>query len=138
MDAIYVMSMLVMDKADLNDKMIKSQSKVCIEKDYLPSWDQNKIDYYYWYYASLALFQVGGSIWQTWEKSMVKVLLDYQRGWHPKDQEKGLGTKELLDEHGSWDAVDAWSAAGGRVYATAINCLTLEVYYRYQRLHSGK
>jgi hypothetical protein len=27
--------------------------------------------------------------------------------------------------------VDRWSGEGGRVYATAINALTLEVYYRY-------
>jgi hypothetical protein len=27
--------------------------------------------------------------------------------------------------------VDRWGFEGGRVYATAINALTLEVYYRY-------
>ena len=32
---------------------------------------------------------------------------------------------------GSWDPVDAWGEDGGRVYATAINTLTLEIYYRY-------
>ncbi len=137
MDAIYVMSMLFMDKADLNDKTIKSLSRVCIEKNYLPSWELNKIDYYYWYYASLALFQVGGNVWKTWEDAMVKTLLDHQRGWHKLDQEKGLTSKELLDEHGSWDSVDAWGPAGGRVYATAINCLTLQVYYRYLRVNQG-
>ncbi|MBK8206317.1 MAG: terpene cyclase/mutase family protein [Planctomycetes bacterium] len=135
MDSIYVMSMLFMDIADLNDKNIKALAKICVEKDYLPSWEKNKIDYYYWYYASLALYQVGGSIWSTWEKAMSKTLLDYQRGYHAEDVKKGLINKDMLDEHGSWDACDAWSAAGGRVYATAINCLTLEVYYRYQRLH---
>ena len=37
-------------------------------------------------------------------------------------------------EDGSWDpAVDKWGSIGGRVYATAINVLTLEVYYRYPR-----
>lgn len=138
MDAIYVMSMLFMDKADLNDKTIKALSRVCIEKDYLPTWDQYKIDYYYWYYASLALYQVGGSTWKTWEGAMSKTLLDNQRGYKEQDKKENLTTKEALDEHGSWDSVDAWGSAGGRVYSTAINCLTLEVYYRYLRLEEGK
>lgn len=138
MDSIYVMSMLFMEKADTSDRKIKAMSKTCIERGFLPSWELSKIDYYWWYYSSLALYQVGGSYWSTWEKSMVKTLMDYQRGYHAKDKEAGLTTKEQLDEHGSWDAVDAWSAAGGRVYATAINCLTLEVYYRYQRIEKEK
>ncbi|MCB9934071.1 MAG: terpene cyclase/mutase family protein [Planctomycetes bacterium] len=137
MDAIYVMSMLFMGKADLNDKTIKAQSRVCTEKGFLPTWEQTKIDYYYWYYASLALYQVGGATWKTWEKAMSTVLLDSQRGYCESDKKNGLVSKDALDEHGSWDAVDAWSSAGGRVYATAINCLTLEVYYRYLRLEEG-
>ncbi|MCZ7605803.1 MAG: terpene cyclase/mutase family protein [Planctomycetota bacterium] len=137
MDSIYVMSMLFMGKADLNDKNIKSLSRVCIEKDYLPVWEKNKIDYYYWYYASLALYQVGGATWKSWEKSMSSVLLNSQRGYCEADKKAGLVSKEALDEHGSWDAVDAWGSAGGRVYSTAINCLTLEVYYRYLRLEEG-
>jgi hypothetical protein len=136
MDSIYVMSMLFMDKADLNNRYIRELSRACIAPDYLPSWgDVNKIDYYYWYYASLALFQVGGQTWTTWERALIPTLLDSQRGFHKMDEAQGLTSKEVLDEHGSWDAVDAWSTAGGRVYATAINCLTLEVYYRYLRLH---
>jgi hypothetical protein len=35
---------------------------------------------------------------------------------------------------GSWDPVDPWSADGGRVYATAVNTLCLEIYYRYERV----
>jgi hypothetical protein len=141
MDAIYVMSMLFMGKADLNDKIIKSQARVCTEKEYLPQWGKEnpyKIDYYYWYYASLALYQVGGATWETWVKSMFSVLMDNQRGWKEQDKKNNHVSKEALDEHGSWDAVDAWSSAGGRVYATAINCLTLEVYYRYERLAKDK
>lgn len=136
MDSIYVMSMLFMGKADLNDKTIKSLSSQCVKS--LPTWEHHKIDYYYWYYASLALYQVGGSHWNAWEKAMAKVLLDSQRGYHQLDEEAGRTSKEVLDEHGSWDAVDAWGSAGGRVYSTAINCLTLEVYYRYQRIKGDK
>jgi len=29
-------------------------------------------------------------------------------------------------------------AAGGRVYATALNCLSMEVYYRYPRVFGTK
>jgi hypothetical protein len=32
---------------------------------------------------------------------------------------------------GSWDPLDRRATLGGRVYATAISVLSLEVYYRY-------
>jgi len=134
MDAINVMSRLFMggEGWDTNNRVVKAQAKVMTE--FLPAWDMLKIDYYYWYYASLALFQVGGSYWDKWEVAMAKTLLDNQRGFRPED--KG-STKDSLDEHGSWDAVDAWHVAGGRVYSTAINCLTLQVYYRYEKIKKG-
>jgi len=90
----------------------------------LPKWDvdQGTIDFYYWYYGSLAMFQVGGERWNKWNAAMKTSLLDHQR--LEKDR----------CEYGSWDPVDPWSAEGGRVYATAINCLTMEVYYRYPLL----
>lgn len=37
---------------------------------------------------------------------------------------------------GSWDPVGVWGGHGGRGYATAIQCLTLQVYTRYPRLRS--
>ncbi|RKY14224.1 MAG: hypothetical protein DRP82_04360, partial [Planctomycetota bacterium] len=33
---------------------------------------------------------------------------------------------------GSWDPVGKWGMVGGRVYSTALNALTLEIYYRYE------
>jgi hypothetical protein len=90
----------------------------------LPKWDvdQGTIDFYYWYYGSLAMFQVGGERWNKWNAAMKTSLLDHQR--LEKDR----------CEYGSWDPIDPWSGEGGRVYATAINCLTMEVYYRYPLL----
>lgn len=87
----------------------------------LPRWDVDagSIDYYYWYYGSLAMFQVGGPRWNRWNEAMKSALLDHQR--LEKDR----------DEFGSWDPMDPWADEGGRVYATALNCLTMEVYYRY-------
>ena len=133
MDAIYITSMLSMGKVDKSDRTIKSMATVCAEKAYLPQWSQYKIDFYYWYYASLALYQVGGASWATWEKALSQTLLDNQRGWTPSDKQNNLTKKETLDEHGSWDAVDAWSTGGGRVYATALGALMLETTYRYER-----
>jgi hypothetical protein len=74
MDSIYIMSMLFMNKAELTDSKIKALTKTCIETEFLPRWDLKKLDYYYWYYASLALFQIGGNAWDTWEKAMAKTL----------------------------------------------------------------
>jgi hypothetical protein len=134
MDSIYVMSMLFMDKADLRDPTIRALAGACIKPDNLPRWELNKLDYYYWYYASLALYQVGGSTWDRWESAMVGTLLNHQRGWHELDRAANRDSAEVFAEHGSWDPIDAWGAAGGRVYATAINCLSLQTYYRHLRV----
>jgi hypothetical protein len=84
----------------------------------------NTINLYYWYYGSYAMFQFGGSLWKKWNEGMQAALLSTQR-------------KGEIDEDGSWDPIDEWGIAGGRVYATALGALTLEVYYRYVRAESG-
>jgi hypothetical protein len=45
----------------------------------LPLWDdqQGTIDFYYWYYGSLAMFQMGGDYWQAWHEKLVPALLDH-------------------------------------------------------------
>jgi hypothetical protein len=93
----------------------------------VPKWNKPKndeVDMYYWYWATNAMFQYGGKNWHKWNKAMKKALLDTQRVGGCTD--------------GSWDPVGKWGMVGGRVYATAINCLTLETYYRYQRARPGK
>ena len=89
-----------------------------------PVWDDEqpgRRDYYGWYYGAYAAYQVGGRTWRVWEDALLDAVVGSQ----------------LLegDEVGSWDPrFDPWGHAGGRVYATALNALTLEVYYRYPRL----
>lgn len=83
---------------------------------------QSRVDSYAWYYGTLALFHVGGKPWQRWNEGLQQTLLPLQR----------TGTGPLV---GSWDPDGAWGRHGGRVYATAIAALILEVYYRYQPLH---
>jgi len=102
------------------DKLMGSQADLLTRK--LPSWNEKdgSIDHYYWYYATYALYQMGGSHWKTWEKALTDSVVKPQR----------------QDGHylGSWDPIGAWGEDGGRVYSTALLCLTLEAYYRYSRL----
>ncbi len=72
---------------------------------------------YYWYYGTLALFQVQGEAWQRWNAAMQRQLLQLQR----------------TDGHlaGSWDPDTVWGCYGGRIYSTSMATLCLEVYYRY-------
>ncbi len=88
----------------------------------LPAWAGNgeRVDLYYWYYGTLCTFQQGGDLWKRWNEALKKALTDNQR----KDG----------DDTGSWDPVGQFSPNWGRVGQTAIGCLCLEVYYRYQKL----
>jgi hypothetical protein len=97
----------------------------------LPVWDEAKheVDSYYWYYATLALFQyqdgggLGLSCWKQWNAAMKQALVPSQK----------LRKHGCAD--GSWDPeVDRWGFSGGRVYVTAVNVMSLEVYYRYERV----
>lgn len=91
-----------------------------------PTWNltDGSIDMYYWYYASYAIFQMGGKHWDTWSKKMTDAIVKTQR------QDGNF--------HGSWDAVDPWGPDGGRVYSTAIMVLCLEAYFRYGKVLGGR
>jgi len=92
----------------------------------LPNWDNpgagaHDHPLYYWYYGTLAMFQVGGEDWKTWNEAMKKTLLDHQCKGGNND--------------GSWNPLAQDGQVGGRVVCTALAILTLEVYYRYQKLN---
>ena len=74
-------------------------------------------DYYLWYNCSLAMFQVGGELWDRWNNPVRDAIIALQR-------HEGC-------QCGSWDPSDRWGRLGGRIYSTALAILTLEVYYRY-------
>lgn len=82
----------------------------------LPGTGEDNV--YYWYYATLALFQLQDQSWQRWNQVMKARLLSTQRAAYDS-------------EAGSWDPDRVWGGYGGRVYSTAMSCLCLEVYYRY-------
>jgi len=75
-------------------------------------------DFYFWYYGCLSMYMHKGEAWETWNPTMRQILLDSQ-------------VKGGRDE-GSWDYKHGkHSGAMGRVIATAMATLSLEVYYRY-------
>jgi hypothetical protein len=92
----------------------------------LPTWDPEGYgcDMYYWYYGTYAAFQMGGATWKAWRGALGEAVVKTQR--------------TDGDEAGSWDPVGPWGYVGGRVYATAINVLTLEVYHRHERIRSAR
>ncbi|MEX0641307.1 MAG: prenyltransferase/squalene oxidase repeat-containing protein [Pirellulales bacterium] len=86
----------------------------------LPDW--NKLNVYYWYYATQVLHHLEGDPWREWNNVMRKVL--------PANQEtRGR-------ERGSWDPTgDRFRGEGGRLYVTCLSIYTLEIYYRHLPLY---
>lgn len=70
-------------------------------------------NYYYWYYATLALHQLQDDAWRQWNGSLQRRLLATQRS------------------DGSWAADTVWGGYGGTVYTTSMGALCLETYYRH-------
>jgi hypothetical protein len=83
---------------------------------------------YYWYYATVAMFQRGGQEWERWNGRLRDAILPLQnREKTPEGRKRSA--------YGSWDpygqAWGKWGKMGSRVYTTAICVLTLEIYYRH-------
>jgi hypothetical protein len=82
---------------------------------------RNRPNLYYWYYATLAIYQRQGDHWLRWNHAIQEALVTTQRN--------NEGTA------GSWDPDPIWGGYGGRVYSTALSALCLEVYYRFLPLY---
>ncbi len=97
-----------------------------------PQWQDQRDhnDFYYVYYGTLAMFQVGGDKWTKWNEVVKPLLVNNQcRGPLPLS---GAAT----DKDGSWDPYGHSGKLGGRVFMTAVGALTLEVYYRYLPMYA--
>ncbi len=82
---------------------------------------RSKLNLYYWYYGTLAMYQYGGESWRSWNESLRDLLVAEQL--------------ETGENAGSWDPNGPWGPYGGRVYSTALSTLCLEVYYRFLPLY---
>ncbi len=82
-------------------------------------------DTYYWYYGTQVMFHMGGEYWAAWNGRLHPMLIDSQ----VKDGPTA----------GSWNprmpVPDRWAPHAGRLYVTATNLLSLEVYYRHLPLY---
>jgi hypothetical protein len=83
---------------------------------------KGKPNLYYWYYATLGMYQLQGTHWEQWNTSLTTTLLASQKKTGPLA--------------GSWDNDTVWGGYGGRVYSTAMATLCLEVYYRFLPLYA--
>jgi hypothetical protein len=118
--AVGILTRIFLGENPETSEAIRKGTELCVKV--LPRWDESdgSIDMYYWYYGSLAMFQVGGEAWRAWNSAMKPEILDHQR----MDG----------DQKGSWDPIGPWGREGGRVYSTAVCVMCLEVYYRYDRV----
>ncbi|MHC4957673.1 MAG: HEAT repeat domain-containing protein [Planctomycetota bacterium] len=94
----------------------------------IPEYDENRnqIKYatgaeypsYYWYYGSLAMYQMGGRFWRKWSRPLLT---------------EGIPNTQITGDEcaaGSWESTNL-DSIGGRVYTTSMCVLTLETFYRY-------
>jgi hypothetical protein len=79
---------------------------------------------YYYYYATFALFNLGGEPWEKWNPQMRELLI--------AGQDRGND----LTRKGSWEPQGKRLAGySGRLVTTSLALLTLEVYYRHLPLN---
>jgi len=128
------MSIKIFANHDPDDPFLKPAADQIVKDLPTVSKDGLSVDYYYWYYASLALNQVDGpdapkrtgKHWPAWNRAMVDAVVGLQN------------QSDRSCARGGWMAPDRWSLDhGGPLYSTALNVLTLEVYYRYPNAFGG-
>jgi hypothetical protein len=117
--------------AQRDDEIVTKAADFLGQPANLPGWAAGGggVNFYYWYYGTLCMFQKGGEHWNKWNTKIKEALLPSQCKGGPLD-----GT--AADKDGSWDPVGAAGIpSGGRVFSTSLGALCLEVYYRYLPLY---
>ncbi|HEV3003363.1 MAG TPA: hypothetical protein VGX78_02835, partial [Pirellulales bacterium] len=103
-----------------NDPALSAGSKYLLAR--LPQAGQETS--YYWYYGTQVMYHMQAEYWTAWNAKLRDLLVSSQ-----------IKDGQLA---GTWDPRDHWEQSGGRLYATSLRLLMLEVYYRhlplYQRL----
>ncbi|MFQ5654494.1 MAG: prenyltransferase/squalene oxidase repeat-containing protein [Planctomycetota bacterium] len=123
--AVGLLSRLYLGWSPRSDETIRAANLLIHsppDSDARVDWERTYQSTYYWYYATLALFHIGGEFWEAWNVLLKRTVLPLQR-------KKG-------EMRGSWNPDPNWiGASGGRITSTALGILILEVYYRYTPLY---
>lgn len=90
---------------------------------YLSQLGPSKDDMYYNYYATQVLHHFGREPWRMWNARMREQLVASQ-----ETQGHAAGSWRIRDPHGN--------GPGGRLYATAMATMILEVYYRHLPIYT--
>jgi hypothetical protein len=111
MTAVGLLARIFLHEDPRKSQVIQRGVDLCTKRP--PTWNpaDGSIDMYYWYYATLAMYQVGGEAWKAWGGAMDTSMVASQR----------------MD-----------GTYCGRVYSTAILTMCLEVLYRYDRVAGTK
>jgi squalene-hopene cyclase-like protein len=92
-----------------SEKSLKGGVQRLVESP--PLWSGRQLNFYAWHASAQALSRVGGKKFSKWKKALFAALIPNQ---------SSLGCSK-----GSWPPRGEWCLAGGRVYGTAINLLSL-------------
>ncbi len=100
-----------------DDPRLRSGADNLLKK--LPA--ERKDTSYYWYYGTQVMFHLQGDHWTGWNEAAAPLLIETQITEGPST--------------GTWDPRDNWEGRGGRLYATSLRLLMLEVPYRHLPLY---
>jgi hypothetical protein len=76
---------------------------------------------YYWYYGTQVVYHMQGGYFEKWNEAIRDLVVETQIKDGPLA--------------GTWDPRDHWEQRGGRLYATSLKLLVLEIYYRHLPLY---
>ena len=91
--------------------------------------DGDTVDIYYDYYGTQVMKQYGGPLWTKWNTKLRDSLVNSQ------SKDGDLAGSWFFNAPGKGRHI---SDKAGRLYTTALACMTLEVYYRYLPIYSDK
>ena len=93
-------------------------------QEYISQLGPSPYDVYYNYYATQFLFHLGGPKWNDWNEVMREALIQSQ-------VKSGHMAGSWYMDYKPNRIPENLNKSGGRLYVTAMCCLTLEVYYRF-------
>ncbi len=102
------------------DPMLETLTNYTLKHQLPAAWPCNT---YYLYYNTMAMFQVGGDKWKTWQKQAIPMVISAQRQ-----------SDDCFDGSWDWEGTKFPGNDVGRTLSTAYACLTLEVYFHWNRL----